>query len=214
MSERLLTLQEACRRLGVHPNTLRKWDKQGKIRIVRTVGGRRRIPESEVERLMGFVKPDISKKAVIYVRVSSYDQKQKGDLERQKQSLLDYAKSRGYEVVAVLEDVASGLNEKRKSLSRLFGLVEERRIGVVVVAFKDRLTRFGFSYLERYFSSHGVRIEVVNGEDPKDAYQELVEDLIALVSSFAGKLYGLRSHKYEKVVEGVKQLITELQIQT
>jgi len=195
--------------LGVHPNTLRKWDKQGKIRVVRTVGGRRRIPESEVERLIGFVKPDASKKAVIYVRVSSYDQKQKGDLERQRQSLLDYAKSRGYEVVAVLEDVASGLNEYRKSLSRLFGLVEERRVGVVVVAFKDRLTRFGFSYLERYFSSHGVRIEVVNGEEPKDAYQELVEDLIALISSFAEKLYGLRSHKYEKVVEGVKQLIAE-----
>ena len=209
ISERLLTLQEACRRLGVHPNTLRKWDKQGKIRVVRTVGGRRRIPESEVERLIGFVKPDASKKAVIYVRVSSYDQKQKGDLERQRQSLLDYAKSRGYEVVAVLEDVASGLNEYRKSLSRLFGLVEERRVGVVVVAFKDRLTRFGFSYLERYFSSHGVRIEVVNGEEPKDAYQELVEDLIALISSFAEKLYGLRSHKYEKVVEGVKQLIAE-----
>ena len=206
MSERLLTLQEACRRLGIHPNTLRRWDKQVKIRVVRTVGGRRRIPESELERLMGFVKPDVSRKAVIYVRVS---QKQKGDLERQRQSLLDYAKSRGYEVVAVLEDVASGLNEKRESLSKLFDLVEERRIGVVVVAFKDRLTRFGFSYLERYFSSHGVRIEVVNGEEPKDAYQELVEDLTALVSSFAGKLYGLRSHKYERVVEGVKQLIAE-----
>jgi putative resolvase len=195
--------------LGVHPNTLRKWDREGKVRVVRTVGGRRRIPESEVERLMGFVKPDVSRKAVIYVRVSSHDQKQRGNLERQKQSVLDYAKSRGYEVTAVLEDVASGLNEERESLSKLFGLVEERRIGVVVVAFKDRLTRFGFRYLERYFSSHGVRIEVVNGEEPKDAYQELVEDLIALVPSFAGKLYGLRSHKYDMVVEGVKQLIAE-----
>ena len=209
MFERLLTLQEACRRLGVHPNTLRKWDKQGKIRVVRTVGGRRRVPESEVERLVGFIKPDVSRKAVIYARVSSHDQKQKGDLERQKQSLLDYAKSRGYEVAAVLEDVASGLDERRKSLSKLFDLVENRRIGVAVVAFKDRLTRFGFSYLERYFSSHGVRIEVVNGEEPEDAYQELVEDLTALASSFAGKLYGLRSHKYEKVVEGVKKLVAE-----
>jgi len=209
LSEKLLTLREACRRLGVHPNTLRKWDRQGRISVVRTVGGRRRIPESKVERLMGFVKPDVSGKAVIYVRVSSHDQKQKGDLEKQKQSLLDYAKPRGCEVTEVLEDVASGLNEKRKSLSKLFDLVEERKMGVIVVAFKDRLTRFGFRYLERYFSSHGVRIEVVNGEEPKDAYQELIEDLTALVSSFAGKLYGLRSHKYEKVVEGVKQLITE-----
>ncbi|MEM2714173.1 MAG: IS607 family transposase [Candidatus Bathyarchaeia archaeon] len=207
MIEKLLTLSEACKRLGVHPNTLRKWDRQGKVRVVRTVGGRRRIPESEVERLMGVVKPDVSKKAVIYTRVSSHDQK--GDLERQKQSLLNYAKSKGYEVIAILEDVASGLNENRKSLNKIFGMVEKREVGTVIVAFKDRLTRFGFKYLERYFASHNVKIEVVNGEEPKDAYQELVEDLIALVSSFAGKLYGLRSHKYEKVVEGVKQLIAE-----
>jgi excisionase family DNA binding protein len=209
MPERLLRVREVCERLGIHPNTLRNWDKQGKVRVVRTFGGRRRIPESEVERLMGFVKPGVSKKAVIYVRVSSHDQKQKGDLEKQKQSLLDYAKSKGCEIVAILEDVASGLNENRKSLNKLFDVVEGRRISVVVVAFKDRLTRFGFRYLERYFSSHGVRIEVVNGEEPKDAYQELVEDLIALISSFAGKLYGLRSRRYEKVVEGVKQLIAE-----
>ena len=185
---------------------MRKWDKQGKIRVVRTVGGRRRVPESEVERLIGLEKADVSGKAIIYCRVSSHDQK--GDLERQKQSLLEYAKSKGYEVVGVLEDVASGLNENRKSLNKLFDIVEEREAGVVLVAFKDRLTRFGFKYLEQYFLSHGVRIEVINGEE-QDAYQELVEDLIALVSSFAGKLYGLRSHKYEKVVEGVKQLIAE-----
>ncbi|MEM3664336.1 MAG: IS607 family transposase [Candidatus Jordarchaeales archaeon] len=209
MIERLLTLSEACERLGVHPNTLRKWDRQGKIRVVRTVGGRRRIPESEVERLMGIVKPDTSKKAVIYARVSSHDQKQKGDLEGQKQSLLSYARSKGYEVVAVLEDVASGLNENRKSLNKIFDMVEKGEVGAVIVAFKDRLTRFGFKYLERYFASHNVKIEVVNGEEPKDAHQELVEDLVALVSSFAGKLYGLRSHKYKEVVEGVRQLIAE-----
>ncbi|MEM3581649.1 MAG: IS607 family transposase [Candidatus Bathyarchaeia archaeon] len=209
MIEKLLTLSEACKRLGVHPNTLRKWDKQGKIKVVRTVGGRRRIPQSEVERLMGIVKPDMSKKAVIYARVSSHDQEQKGDLERQKQSLLNYAKSKGYEVIAILEDVASGLNEDRKSLNKIFDMVEKRKVGIIIIAFKDRLTRFGIKYLERYFASHNVKIEVANGEEPKDAYQELVEDLIALVSSFAGKLYGLRSHKYEKVVEGVKQLVAE-----
>jgi len=208
MTERLLTLSEACERLCIHPNTIRKWDRQGKIRVVRTVGGRRRVPESEVERLMGIVKPGVSRKAVIYCRVSSHDQKQKGDLERQKESLLKYAKSKGYEVASVLEDVASGLDENRKSLNKLFEKVEKHEIGVVVVGFRDRLTRLGFKYLERYFSSHGVRIEVINGDEPKDAYQELVEDLIALVSSFAGKLYGM-SHKYEKVVEGVKQLIAE-----
>lgn len=161
-----------------------------------------------MKRILGIKESDISKRAVVYVRVSSHDQKQKGDLDRQKQSLLEYAKSRGYEVAGILEDVASGLNENRKSLNKLFDMVDKREVGVVIVAFKDRLTRFGFKYLERYFASHGVRIKVVNGEEPKDTYQELVEDLISLVSSFAGKLYGLRSHKYREVVEGVKRLLT------
>ena len=85
----------------------------------------------------------------------------------------------------------------------------KREIGVVIVAFKDRLTRFGFKHLKRYSTSYGVRIDVVSGEEPKDTYQELVEDLIALVSSFAGKLYGLRSRKYKRVVRCVKKLVTE-----
>ncbi|MEM2573371.1 MAG: helix-turn-helix domain-containing protein [Candidatus Jordarchaeales archaeon] len=66
----MLTLSEACERLSIHPNTLKKWDRQGKIRVARTVGGRRRIPESEVERLTGIAKTDMPKKAVIYTRVS------------------------------------------------------------------------------------------------------------------------------------------------
>ena len=207
--EKHYTMKEASRILGVSVRRLQIWDKQGKIRCVRTPGGRRRIPESELKRILGIKEADVSRKAVIYARVSSYDQKQKGDLERQKRSLLDYAKSKGYEVIATLEDVSSGLDEERKSLSKLFNMVERGEVGAVIVAYKDRLTRFGFRYLERYFASYGVRIEVINGEEPKDAYQELVEDLIALVSSFAGKLYGLRSRKYRRVVDDVKQLIAE-----
>jgi putative resolvase len=65
--EKLYTLKEAKKLLGVTTRTIQRWDKEGKIRVVRTVGGRR-IPESEVERLMGFVKPDVSRKAVIYVK--------------------------------------------------------------------------------------------------------------------------------------------------
>jgi len=77
----------------------------------------------------------------------------------------------------------------------------------VVVTYKDRLTRFGFVYLEYFFKQYGVRIEVVYGEEPKDAYQELVEDLIAIVTSIAGKLYGLRSRRKKKLVEGFKKLL-------
>ncbi len=94
---------------------------------------------------------------------------------------------------------------------KLFNYVVDRQVDVVVVTYKDRLTRFGFEYLEYFFKQYGVRIEVVHGEEPKDAYQELVEDLLAIVTSFAEKLYGMRSHRKKKLVEGFKQLLEEVE---
>ena len=108
-----------------------------------------------------------------------------------------------------LKDVASGLNTGRKGLLRLFKLVEGRSVDIILITYKDRLTRFGFEYLEEFFSTVGVRIEVVFGEEPKDT-QELVEDLISIVTSLAGKIYGMRSHKKTVLVQGVKKLIGEL----
>jgi len=133
----------------------------------------------------------------------------KSDLERQVEYLKEYCSARGYNLVDVLMDVASGLNEKRRGLKKLFEYVINGKVDVVVVSYKDRLTRFGFKYLEEFFSSHGVRIEVVFGEEPKDLRQELIEDLIAIVSSFAGRLYGMRSRKKKKVVESFKQAIRD-----
>lgn len=72
-------------------------------------------------------------------------------------------------------------------MSKLFDMVERKEIWVVVMGFKDRLTRFGFRYLERYFASYNVRIEVLNGEEPKDIHQELVEDLIAWSRALLGR---------------------------
>jgi len=132
-------------------------------------------------------------KAVVYARVNSSDQK--SDLERQIQYLTQYCSSKGYRVVDVLSDVASGLKTDRRGLLKLFNYIVNRQVDVVVITYRDRLTRFGFEYLEYFFKQYGVRIEVAFGEEPRDAYQELVEDLIEIVTSFAGKLYGIRSHK-------------------
>jgi len=82
---------------------------------------------------------------------------------------------------------------------------------VVVVTYRDRLTRFGFDYLDYFFKQYEVRIEVALGEEPKDAYQELVEDLVEIVTSFAGKLYGMRSHRKKELVEGLKKLLEEVE---
>jgi len=202
MSERLYTIKEAKKLLGVTTWTIQQWDRQGKIKCVRTVGGRRRIPESEIKRILGLKE----ERAVVgYARVSSTAQK--GDLERQKQLIEDYAKERGYGEIRMLIDIGSGLNENRKSFLRLLEMVAERKVSKVIVAYKDRLTRFGFETLSRMFQAFGTAIEVINHEE-KTPRGELVEDLITIVSHFAGKLYGVRSHKYREVVEGVRKLVS------
>ena len=203
--ERLLRPKEVCQLLGISYSTLLRWIREGKIRAVTTEGGKYRIPYSEVKK---YLERREETRAVIYARVSSTDQKE--DLEKQVNYLTNYAVAKGYKVVDVLKDIASGLNTQRKGLLKLFKLVESRSVDVVLVTYKDRLTRFGFEYLEEFFSAMGVRIEAVFGEEPKDDTQELVEDLISIITSFAGKIYGMRSHKKTVLVQGVKRLLGEL----
>jgi len=200
--EKLYTLKEAKRLLGVTTRTIQRWDKEGKIRVVRTIGGRRRIPESEIKRILGLKEEGV---IVGYARVSSATQKD--DLERQKQLIHSYAKGKGYGEIKILSDVGSGLNENRKGFLNLLEMVTERKISKVIIAYEDRLTRFGFETLRKMFQAFGTAIEVINGEE-KTSQEELVEDLIAIVSHFAGKLYGMRSHKYMEVVEGVRELVS------
>jgi len=139
--------------------------------------------------------------------VSGADQKE--DLERQIEKLREYCRAKGYEIVAELKDVGSGLKADRKELQKLFRLVAEKRIDVVVMTYKDRLTRFGYQYLEWWFMENGMRIEVALGEEPKDAYQELMEDLIAIITSFAGRLYGIRSRKKKNFIEEFRALLNK-----
>ncbi|WP_434730868.1 IS607 family transposase [Thermogladius sp. KZ2Tp1] len=208
ISERLLRPKEVCQRLGISYSTLSRWVREGRIKAIRTAGGKYRIPESEVRRIIEGI-PAGEVRAVVYARVSSSDQK--SDLERQVQYLTQYCSAKGYRVVDVLTDVASGLKADRRGLLKLFEYVVNKKVGVVVVAYRDRLTRFGFEYLEYFFRQYGVRIEVVLGEEPKDAHRELVEDLIEIVTSFAGKLYGLRSHKKKRFLEEFKELLEEVE---
>jgi len=203
--ERLLRPKEACQLLGISYSTLLRWIREGKIRVVTTEGGKYRIPYSEVKK---YLERREETRAVIYARVSSADQRE--DLERQINYLMNYATAKGYKVVEVLKDIASGLNTQREGLLKLFKLIEGRNIDVVLITYKDRFTRFGFEYLEEFFSTIGVRIEVVLGEEPKEVTQELVEDLISIITSFAGKIYGMRSHKKSVFIQGVKKLMGDL----
>ena len=199
---RLYRTGKASQLLGISKPTLIRKIKSGEIKAYR-VGREYRIPESEIKRLLEGKTLD---KVVIYARVSSRDQKE--DLERQVEYLKNYCSSKGYQVVKILTDISSGLNENRRGLKQLFKLVEGGEVGKVVITYRDRLTRFGFKTLEQYFNSHGVEIEVIFDEE-KTPEKELVEDLLAIVTSFAGKLYGARSHKKKRLIEAVKNALRD-----
>lgn len=195
-------MKEASKILGVTVKTLQNWDKQGKIRVVRTVGGRRRIPKSEIMRILGIHE---ERKIIGYARVSS--RTQRDDLERQVQTIQQYAKEKGWDV-KILKDIGSGLNEKRKNYQKLLKMVMDREVSKVIITYPDRLTRFGFETLKTLFQAFGTEIILIN-ETQKEPREELIEDLITIISHFAGKLYGMRSHKYKEVVKNAKQLFKE-----
>mgnify|MGYP000445093460 CR=1 FL=1 len=204
--EKLYKLSEFARLVGVSRSGVIKWIREGKVRAV-NIHGRWYIPESELERLVkGFYAG--LKRIAIYARVSG--NMQKDDLERQVTSLEDYVRKHFPQAeYIVVKDVASGLKEDRRGLRKLIEMVRKRQINAIVVAYKDRLTRFGFTYLKEFFEAYGVKVIVAFHEEPKDYYQELVEDLIEIVTSFASRIYGKRSHKYKKVVEAVEQAIKD-----
>jgi len=200
--EKLYTMKEASQILGVHIRTLQKWDEEGKIRCVRTVGGKRRVPESEIKRILGLHE---ERKIIGYARVSSHTQKD--DLERQIEAIMKYAKERGWNI-EILKDIGSGLNEDRKNFQKLLKMVMNKEVSKVIITYPDRLTRFGFKTLQQFFQSYGTEIIVIDQEE-KEPREELVEDLITIISHFAGKLYGMRSHKYKEVIENAKKLLQD-----
>ena len=205
MPERLYRTTEVAKILNISWSTVKRWVKEGKIKAIR-VGHRWRIPESEILRLLGEKKGEETR-CVIYARVSSHKQKRDGNLDRQVERLRQYASAKGYKIIDIITDVASGLKEDRKGLHKLFDLVVRRKVDVVLVEFKDRLTRFGFEYLQRFFTSHGVRIEVVEEGEPKSYMEELIEDFIAIMTSFASRIYGRRSQKFRKLKKCVKEVV-------
>lgn len=200
MPERLVSIKEAAELLGVSKSRLRAWDAAGKFAAVRTPGGQRRYRLSDIRRFQGIVEQEEGKTDAVaaYVRVSSHEQKQKGDLERQKGRVLQHCAEKGYRVAHVLEEVGSGMNDGRAKLHRLFKLAIDRQISRVVVEHKDRLTRFAFGVFDAFFKSHGVEIDWAENVLPKSYEAELVEDMISLMSSFSARIYGRRSAENQR----------------
>ena len=192
--EKLYTLRDACDIMQIDPGTLRKWDREGKIRCVRLQNNFRRIPESEINRILGIQK---ERSSYIYARVSSSGQK--GDLDRQIEKLR--VSSPESEVIS---DTRSGMGFNRKGFLKLLDLIEKDKVSVIYITHKDRLARFGYDLVEKICEMHGTRIVTVDSEELLTAHEELSRDLISIITSFSARLYGLRSHKLKKILEAIK----------
>lgn len=207
--DRLINIKEASEMLGVDKRTLLRWESDNQLTpSAKTKGGHRRYLLSEVQALQGIDKSkEVLKSVVIYCRVSSNEQKQKGDLDRQKGRMLDYCISKKYNVEYSFDEVGSGMSDKRAKLIRLMDLCIEGKISKVIVEHKDRLARFNLNYLRKFFDSHGVALEVVEETLPKSYENELVEDMLSLISSFSSKIYGKRSaenrRKKKEMADGI-----------
>lgn len=166
--------------------TLRDWDKAGKIKTVRSSGNQRRVPLSEVESRTGQVQRTV---ALVYARCSTH--KQTDNLERQVGRLLEFANSK-YSTVELFKDIGSGLNENRRQFKKLMQRLTGSDVQCVIVEYKDRLSRYGFSTFQGYCESLGVVVEVLQQRDSVEFEQEFAEDIVALIASYSARLYGRR----------------------
>jgi putative resolvase len=195
MERKLLTVKKCNEIYGLSRMTLINYEKKGFIKPLRTPGGVRRYKVEDIEKLLGMLenKQQELETNLLYARVST--KKQVEYLENQVKRLEEYAKSNSWNY-EVIKEIASGVNENRRGLQKLLNKVERGEVKRVIVEYPDRLARFGFNYLKEFLTAFGVELIVINGkEKEKERTQELAEDLVAIVTSFATKIYGQRGSK-------------------
>jgi excisionase family DNA binding protein len=195
-------VNEVAKILNLSTKTIRIYDANGILNAQRTVGNHRVIMREELLRYLnekGLLIDDTvsQRRDVVYARVSSNDQKNHGDLDRQALFLVEHVPD--MQNPLIMKEVGSGLNDNRKQLQELLVMVSKGEIRNVYVTYKDRLTRFGYRYLETIFRNCGTRIITVKDEaEERSVQEELVEDMMSLIASFSGKLYGMRSRKSKR----------------
>ena len=197
---KLLKIGEAAQYLSVSQDTLRKWDKANKLKPLETAGGHRRYDTDALDEFIGKKVKGTETKPIVcatYARVSSNEQKQKGDLDRQSQRLSEYCAKHGLLVTHIIKDVGSGLNDNRSGFVKLTDLIMQGKVNKLIIEHKDRLTRFQFKFIKKMFESYGCEIIVINGVDVSNE-EELAADMMSLLASFSGKFYGKRSAERRK----------------
>ena len=191
------SINEFSKILGVSAQTLRNWDSNGKLHPHHTSSnGYRYYSHEQLNQVMG-IKPNLNRIVIGYCRVSS--NKQKDDLERQIDNMKLYLMAQG-KPFEIISDIGSGINYKKKGLKELIKLITQNKVDKVVVLYKDRLLRFGYDLIEYIASLYNCEIEIIDNTE-KSEQQELVEDLVQIITVFSCKLQGKRANKARKLVK-------------
>ncbi|MBS4728414.1 IS607 family transposase [Mycobacterium sp. SM1] len=181
----------AAYRLGVSTRTLRRYTQQGRLPDARSAGGRRIFRVGDLDALTR--KPRTGT-AVGYARVSSRRQQAEGDLDRQVARLQEH----GIDLI-VFADVASGLADRRAGLGKALSECMKPGVDRLVVEHPDRLARFGVGVIEHLLAGYGVSVVYIGRPENESAESELARDMLAIVTSFAGRLYGQRWAKTKRL---------------
>lgn len=190
------SIAETSKLLNVTAQTLRNWDKSGKLKPHHTTdSGYRYYSQEQLNRILGI--KNTTREVIGYCRVSSH--KQKDDLVRQVENMKTYlmAQGRPFEIIT---DIGSGINYKKKGLRELVRLITQNEVDKVVVVYKDRLLRFGYELIEYIATLYNCDIEVIDNTE-KTEQQELVEDMIQIITFFSCKLQGKRANKTKKMIQ-------------
>ena len=206
--DRLVAISEAAKALGVSITTLRRWEAEGKLLPEHTAGKHRRYDLTKL-------KPDLSnivsnkQRTIAYARVSSHDQK--NDLERQKKVLELYCAKQGW-TFEILSDFGSGMNYYKKGLKRLLNDILADRIGRLVITHKDRLLRFGAELVFAICEAKNVEVIIINQGEDSTFEEDLAKDVLEIITVFSARLYGSRSRKNQKLLDGVKKAVEEAEL--
>ena len=211
MKKEFLTAGEAAKALGISISTIRLWDRKGILKPdERTAGGDRRYAISSLKRIKGDVRlaGDV-RNTVAYARVSSRDQKD--DLARQVAVLEAFCSSHGF-TYEVIQDIGSGMNYYKKGLKRLLDDILEGKVGRLVITHKDRLLRFGAELVFSICEAKQVEVIIINKGDENVRFEEeeeLAKDMLEIITVFSARLYGSRSNKNKKLLQDVRQAVSE-----
>lgn len=202
-----VNIKKAAQELGVSQATLRRWEAAGKIAVERTPKGHRRYDLAKLLKIAPRSVVGSNSVTVCYARVSSNDQKK--DLERQISVLESFCAANGW-IYEVLSDLGSGLNYQKKGLKKLIKAICSGNVNRLVITHKDRLMRFGAELIFALCESFGTEVVIINLKEQSSFEDDLVQDVLEIITVFSARLYGARSRKNKKLLDALNQAAHEL----